>query len=95
MTNRYEDANYRQAIDDQLRARAHREAWDAVSFLVDLVAGRVPVPDDDDEDDPVGRAFLAIESFVDFASPDHELPSAAGLAMIDAAFLSDVTDTPS
>ena len=51
MTNRYEDVNYRLARRGNVRARAQREAWDAVSFLVDIVAGRVPIRDEGDEGD--------------------------------------------
>lgn len=82
MTNRFEGANYRQALDDQVRARVQREAWDAASYLMDLVTGHVEVPDDEDEDDPVGRAVSAIESFVDWARPDHEPLPAALLAAL-------------
>ena len=63
MTNRYEDVNYRLARRGNVRARAQREAWDAVSFLVDIVAGRVPIRDEGDEgdegDDDDGRANWA------------------------------------
>jgi hypothetical protein len=82
MTNRFEDADYRRALDDQVRARAQREAWDAVSFLTDVVTGRVPVPDPEEHDDQLSWAFSAIESFVSWEGPDREPPSAELSALI-------------
>jgi len=103
MTNRYEDVNYRLARRDNVRARAQREAWDAVSFLVDVVAGRVPIPDEGDggdegdegdEGDALEGAFSALERFVELERNPEPL-SAAVLTLIDSGTRPRVADTPS
>ena len=97
MTNRYEDVNYRLARRDNVRARAQREAWDAVSFLVDVVAGRVPIPDEGDEGDEgdaLEGAFSALERFVELERNPEPL-AAAVLTLIDSGTRPRVVDTPS
>ena len=97
MTNRYEDVNYRLARRDNVRARAQREAWDAVSFLVDVVAGRVPIPDEGDEGDEgdaLEGAFSALERFVELERNPEPL-AAAVLTLIDSGTRPRVADTPS
>jgi len=97
MTNRYEDVNYRLARRGNVRARAQREAWDAVSFLVDIVAGRVPIRDEGDEGDEgdaLEGAFSALERFVELERNPEPL-SAAVLTLIDSGTRPRVADTPS
>jgi len=94
MTNRYEDVNYRLARRGNVRARAQREAWDAVSFLVDIVAGRVPIRDEGDEGYALEGAFSALERFVELERNPEPL-SAAVLTLIDSGTRPRVADTPS
>jgi hypothetical protein len=88
MTNRFEDPEYRRALDDEVRARVQRKARNAVLFLADVVSGRVSIPapeeegDEDCDYEQLSRAFSAIENFVDWESEDREPLSAELLAQI-------------